>query len=248
MKKNLPRITLVTPSYNQASYLPATIDSVLSQGYPDLEYFVMDGGSNDGSIDVIKRHAKHLSGWISERDKGQTDALNKGFARATGQVYAFINSDDLLEPGALRFVGELFATNACQWVASPVRCFSEVREWVYRAMPEQDPVDWLYQVPIPQQGCFWSADLWRRLGPFREDLHFAFDYEYWLRIRFTGDVRPMIVDRTLGAFRFHAASKTVSERARFEPEERAVRRQYRAYLPAASRLRAVMRERQALAN
>ena len=101
----LPRITVVTPSYNQAQYIEHTIESVLSQDYPDLEYWVIDGGSTDGTVDILRNYDGRIN-WISERDRGQTHAINKGLERSTGQVVAYLNSDDMYEPGALRKVAE----------------------------------------------------------------------------------------------------------------------------------------------
>ncbi len=98
---SLPKISLVTPSYNQAAYLEQTIRSVLDQGYPNLEYVIIDGGSTDGSVEIIKRYERHLKYWVSEKDKGQTDALNKGITHCTGDVFGYINSDDLLYPRSL---------------------------------------------------------------------------------------------------------------------------------------------------
>ena len=103
-----PKISIVTPSFNQAQYLEETIRSVLLQGYPNLEYFVYDGGSTDGSVDILRRYGAFLDGWVSERDKGQSDAINKGFARCTGEVVNWLCSDDVLLPGALSQVGQAF--------------------------------------------------------------------------------------------------------------------------------------------
>jgi glycosyltransferase involved in cell wall biosynthesis len=248
MRKSV-RITIVTPSFNQAAYIGETIESVLSQGYANLEYWIVDGGSIDGSQEVIRQYERYLAGWISEKDGGQADALNKGFRRATGEVFGFINSDDLLEPGSLGEVARQFTRAECNWIASPVRCFGEsLRESMYPAAIEHDITDWLCQCPIPQQGTFWSAALWKRWGEFRKDFRYVFDYEYWLRLRFRAGITPRILDRPLGAFRFHAASKTVSERGKFEGEERRVRREYRRGLPTVTKARAVIRERQSLAN
>src|SRR4051794_2419788 len=111
----LPRITIVTPSFNQGQYLEQTLRSVLDQGYPNLEHIVVDGGSTDESVEVIKRYADRLAWWVSEKDAGQSDAINKGFARATGDVYGYINSDDFLYPGALEAVAKAYAAGA-QWM------------------------------------------------------------------------------------------------------------------------------------
>src|ERR1700678_1499461 len=103
---NWPRITVVTPSFNQGNYLSDTIESVLGQGYPNLDYMVLDGGSTDNSVEVIKRYEKHLSFWCSEKDGGQAAAINRGFSKATGAILAWLNSDDYYLPGALKFAAE----------------------------------------------------------------------------------------------------------------------------------------------
>lgn len=240
------RITIVTPSFNQGWCLEETIRSIHDQGYPDVEHIIVDGGSTDESVEVIKRHERLLAWWVSEKDGGQAHALNKGFARATGVIRAYLNSDDLLEPGSLARVAELFADGAA-WVASPVRCFEAGKaDWMYPAKRGATINDWLSWCPAPQQGCFWSAAAHEKAGAFREDLRYVFDYEFWLRLLLRAGVQPTVIDQPLGAFRYHGASKTVGQMGAFEREERAVRREYRGLLPPGRRAGAWCAERRTL--
>lgn len=225
---NLPRITVVTPSFNQAQYLEQTIRSVLDQGYANLEYIIADGGSTDGSADIIRRYADRLAWWVSEKDNGQSHAINKGFSHASGDLYGYINSDDVLYPGALDTVAKAYAGGA-KWIVGWVQTI-EVDGGQWPQLPEKmtGPADWFVRNPVPQQASFWAADFWKTLGPFREDLRYTFDYEYWLRLRIRAGVEPAIVHRCLGSYRLHANSKTVSEWDAFEPE---FARSRETYLP-----------------
>ena len=223
---NLPKITIVTPSYNQGHFLEETIQSVLDQRYPNLEYFVVDGGSKDNSVEVIKKYEKHINWWVSEKDRGQPHALNKGFERATGDVYGFINSDDCLLPGALDYVGKQFAADAgLQWLVG----------WVMFVEPDDQNFpqvwhnyekhrDWFVTNPIGQQGTFWTGALHKRLGGFREEYDLAFDYDFWMRMRFVAGARPKMVRRCLGTYRMHAASKTITQHSqKMQPEYEQIR-------------------------
>ena len=237
-----PRITVVTPSYNQGKYLEQTIRSVLDQGYPNLEYMVVDGGSNDESVSIIEKYADRLAWWVSEKDRGQSHAINKGLARATGDVFAYLNSDDFLYPGALDAVAKAFQGGSA-WVIGWVMMIEpdggELPQLPERMSRESD---WFVRNPVPQQATFWAARFWKELGQFKEDFRYAFDYEYWLRIRFRAKAEPTVIHRCPGSYRLHAASKTVSEWDLFEPEFERARADYLPLLPAKDR-REVARKR-----
>ncbi|HEX8521007.1 MAG TPA: glycosyltransferase family 2 protein [Tepidisphaeraceae bacterium] len=227
---SLPRISIVTPSYNQGHYLEQTICSVLDQGYPNLEYIICDGGSKDHSVEIIKKYEKHLTFWCSEKDNGQSHAINKGFTHATGDIFAYINSDDYFFPKAFDRVAEEYQAGGrfiVGW-SQYMEPNGDFRAYGWQAHRER--CDWLIRNPIPQQSTFWSRDLWRDLGPFREDLHFSFDYEYWLRIYFKAGVAPWTVNQCMAVFRLHKSSKTMSGAQPFDPEDAQLRKEYGHYL------------------
>lgn len=205
---NLPRISIVTPSYNQAPYIGWTVRSVLLQRYPNLEYMVMDGGSTDGTMDVLAPYARRLAHVVSERDKGQADAIHKGFARCTGEIMAYLNSDDMLAPGALHFVADFFARNPQIDVVYSHRVTVDADNRVlwYWLLPEHR--DW-YMTRwdlIPQETCFWRRRMFEQCGNVNPTLRFAIDYDLFVRFMQAG--RFERVNRFLGVFREHEQAKT----------------------------------------
>lgn len=230
------KISIITPSFNQAHYLRETADSVLSQtGDFDLEWICIDGGSTDGSVEFLKSMNDPRVIWISEKDAGQSDAINKGLSRASGDVVAWLNSDDLYLPGALAAVADAFSTKSnAQWVVGRYQIVSDdkavirqrivtykerfMRRYAYRSL--------LRENFIPQMAVFWRREFGQRVGPLDLSLHFTMDYDLWLRMGKLAD--PVCVDQVLAQFRIHDASKTgVINRAQFD-EGYAVARRYTA--------------------
>jgi hypothetical protein len=221
----LPRISIVTPSFQQAAYLEECLASVRDQGYPALEHVVVDGGSTDGSVGIIERHASGLAWWCSEADRGQSHAINKGWAHCTGEVLGWVNSDDALVPGALQKVGEAFAADPDLIVLTGVRLCREAGQ-PDAPMPMEEPVDtrkWFTEPRINQQATFFRASAIRAVQGVEEGLAYVMDYELWLQLLFrfgTGGVR--VVPWHLGVFRHHGASKTALQQARFVDETASV--------------------------
>ena len=210
-----PSLSVITPSYNQVEYLPRTIESVLAQDYPALEYLVMDGGSTDGSVAILERYA--AAGklrFVSQKDAGQSDAVNQGFARTTGEVIGWVNSDDLYAPGALRAVGEHFAAHPeVEWLFGrcPIvdRDDSPYKPWVTRYKEfwlRRYSYRWLLvENFISQPAVFFRRRLLDRVGALDPQLHLAMDYHLWLRM---GQVaEPAFLDRELAYFRSSGDNK-----------------------------------------
>jgi glycosyltransferase involved in cell wall biosynthesis len=212
---NLPRITLVTPSFNQGQFLEATIQSVLSQNYPNLEYIIMDGGSTDNSVEIIKRYEKYLAYWQSKPDKGQSDALRQGFARATGVLMNWVNSDDLLAPGALDHIASLYNENPGTGIfAGATEHFRKTPADAFKKFVCRDwcPEGFLCcsgheSFAFNQPGAFFTRSLYERIGGLNVDLHLCMDYEMFLKMC---ETKPKIIysSQTTAFFRHHALSKT----------------------------------------
>ena len=206
----LPRITIVTPSYNQARFVGWTARSVFLQRYPELEYIMMDGGSTDGTAKVLEPSADRFAWFVSERDKGQSDAISRGFARSTGDIMAYLNSDDMLAPGALHTVAQFFQDHPEVDVVYSHRCTVDEHNKVlwYWLLPEHS--DW-YMMRwdlIPQETCFWRRRLFEKVGNVDPTFRFAMDYDLFFRFMQTAPGRTRRLDRFIGVFRQHDEAKT----------------------------------------
>jgi glycosyltransferase involved in cell wall biosynthesis len=205
-----PKITVVTPSYNQGQYLEETIRSVLLQGYPNLEYIVMDGGSKDNSVEIIQKYAPFLTYWVSEKDGGQTHAINNGFARSTGEIMGWLNSDDMLLPKALQRIGRTFARSAhVQIVTGFRRVYDEQTRFLHNFIVDEPNKYLTYYCSVMQETTYWRRSVWQELGDLDESFHFAMDYEYWLRAAKKGYWFHLI-PHYLGGFRRTATQKTTT--------------------------------------
>jgi len=236
----LPTITIVTPSLNQAKYLPETIESVLNQGYPHLEYIIVDGGSTDGSVEIIKKYQRHLAYWASETDSGQSEAINKGFRKATGVLFNWINSDDLLFPGALRRIGEAFARNPTSGlIVGDHGCCDPAGRiiWVsaVSSRAAMSLAGWL--MVMGQQSTFVSAEAFRRVGGVREDLHISMDMDLYYRLCRSG-AKVLRAHGLVGVIRKHPEAKGSTSQALWRQEQTRLFQEYAINLD--SRIRAIV--------
>ena len=211
-----PRISIVTPSMDQADFLERTIRSVLLQGYPNLEYFIIDGASHDRSIEIIERYQPYLAFWVSEPDQGQSQYINKGFSRATGIIYHWLNSDDSLLPGALQRVAHMHKAqpNAAAWVGvcnridSSGKLLSKVEP---RNLTQAQIANWSRAGFFYQPACFFSAQAWTEVGQLDENLEVAMDLDLWMRLAAWG--KFIKTDQLLAEAIIHPRAKTRNMRS-----------------------------------
>jgi glycosyltransferase involved in cell wall biosynthesis len=214
-----PRISVVTPSYNQGGFIEETIQSVLDQNYPNLEYIIIDGGSTDHTIDVIKRYERHLAYWVSEKDNGASDAVAKGFARATGSIMAYLNSDDIYLEGALHAAAETIEHSKADivygntyWIDAGGHRIGERRQTPFVAS------GYLYGgFDLQQPATFWRREIFLKAGGMDPSFLFAFDTDLFFRFVRDG-ARFKHMNRFIAGFRIHPASKSSTERTRCERE------------------------------
>ncbi len=205
-----PKFSIITPSFRRADFLEKTIRSVLLQHYPNLEYIIVDGGSQDGSVELIKKYGDHLAYWVSEPDQNQADALNKGLRRCTGDFIAFINSDDFYLPGALRRVAHLLLEHPeAGWISGVIRYEDGEGNYLYsKQIPPlpKERSDWIDRWPTFQPACFWRSECFQRAGEFRVDLPYTFDTEFTIRLPFH-DLFPLPVDQHFSVRVLHGDTK-----------------------------------------
>jgi glycosyltransferase involved in cell wall biosynthesis len=236
-----PRLTLITPSYMQGEFIEQTIRSVLLQGYPDLEYFILDGGSTDGTREIIRKYEPWLAGWRCEKDAGQSAAINEGWERATGEVLGWINSDDWYHPGALAAVGRRFAAEpSVTWVSGAVDDVDGAGVFKKRHPAAPTPLastlgrkDFGYHQP----GMFWRRALVEKVGPLDGKLNYAFDSDFWVRSLLAG-FEMVAIPEPVACFREHGGSKTCGFSPRVMEEDWKLFARYSAQLPPEERRQA----------
>jgi glycosyltransferase involved in cell wall biosynthesis len=231
-----PKISIVTPSYNQARYIGATIESVLDQGYPNLEYIIIDGGSDDGSAEIIEGYSDRLAYWVSEPDAGQTDALIKGFRRSTGEIMGWLCSDDLHQPHTLREVAQTFAQDPRRQVVYGDSAWID---------GEGDFIKWKKEIAfnrfiwmhdhnyLPQPSTFWRRDVYERVGGLDPQWNLAMDADLW--IRFAEHAEPCHVPRWWSSMRYYPEQKNLRLREDSDREDAMIRRRYLLDAPAGVR-------------
>jgi glycosyltransferase involved in cell wall biosynthesis len=236
----LPRISVVTPSYNQGEFIEETIRSVLDQGYPNLEYIIIDGGSKDESVDIIRRYEKHLAYWVSEKDKGAADAIAKGFARATGDIFAYLNSDDLYLPGSLETIADVMRDPAIgvafgnmYWMDAGGTTIGERRQTRFTRM------GYLFGgSDLMQPATFWRKDLYFKCGGIDPSYRFTFDTDLFFRFALAG-ARFQRVNKFLASFRIHPQSKSSNDEAICVAELQRLRQKYQPFPHKSIRARGV---------
>ncbi len=239
-----PRITIITPSFNHAEWLERAMKSVLDQGYPNLEYMVLDGGSTDGSAELIESYSDRISVWRSAPDGGQVAAINRGIEESAGEIIGYLNSDDYYLPGAFDRAADAFESSDKLWAVGASVFTGErtaevgftIDRWTPR-LPSGPRSDWvLHQWGFPQPSCFWRRELFDRVGLFDDDFRYVFDTEHGLRSVLLGH-QPTLVEADLAARFLHADTKSAVDDAGWEKERKQMKKHLRALLTPTERAR-----------
>lgn len=216
----LPGISTITPSFNQVAYLERTICSIIDQNYPNLEYIIIDGGSTDGSVEIIKRYESKISYWVSEKDRGQAHAINKGLQRATGDWVAWQNSDDTYYPNTFSQLANLVANNSSDQLIIGNMNLIDCDDRLLREMKYVNPT---YEsmlaegMVLTNQAAFWRRGLHQKIGFLDETLDCGFDYEWFLRLLAHSN-QSRHINKTWGALRLHSDTKTSNRQSIFDQE------------------------------
>lgn len=237
---SLPRISVITPSYGQGQFIEETIQSVLRQRYPNLEYWVIDGGSKDNTLQVLKKYTGKIQ-WISEKDKGQTDAINKGLSKITGEIICYLNSDDVMAPGTLNTVAKEWQKREFAWLTGDaiiidaqgqsreqyVRWYKNIQRSILEYFPFLFEVVISINNPIIQPSTFWSRKALQKIGLLNVELRYTMDYDYWWRLyKYYGS--PRFSHRVFSFFRVHKSSKGSTDYARQMNEQLTVAQKHGA--------------------
>lgn len=225
------RITVVTPVLNQAKYIEQTIDSVLSQGIEDLDYIILDAGSTDGTVEIIRRYEKHLAYWRSHKDNGQSSAIHEGFTYTTGDLLCWINGDDYYEPGALKRIVDHFASDGeldlCYGDYSIL--FPDGSKEAKLKISYDFEIALLFYLMIPQPSSVWTRRLYNSIGGLDTTLNYSFDYYFFLRAGWHLRSRPrsiLHIKDLVSVFRVHPTSKSMSSRDNFAAENDLIRQKF----------------------
>lgn len=210
IKKEYPKISIVTPCFNSEEYLESTIESVLNQKYPNLEYIIIDGGSTDATIDIIKKYSEHLTYWISEKDNGMYEAIQKGFEKSTGELMAWIGSDDMYHSKSFFTVAEIFSRfKNIKWLLGANTLFDEFNRTIEisksRKFNRYDLLNGDFKW-IQQESCFWHRDLWDKIGSkLNTSLRLAGDFDLW--VKFSRFEELHITNALIGGFRIRSSNQ-----------------------------------------
>jgi glycosyltransferase involved in cell wall biosynthesis len=207
----LPTISIITPSYNQGEFLEETILSVLGQRYPALQYIIIDGGSTDNSLEIIKKYEKELYYWESKKDKGQSHAINKGFKQSTGDILMWLNSDDMLMPNALNYIANLFLKNKEDFYFGNCIRFNEKTTGMESFKSDVVTASRIFSLEqsdyIIQSSSFWTRKVYQEVGELNEDLHYGLDWEWFLRVKRRG-IKMAAFNKCISLYRVHDSHKT----------------------------------------